>query len=36
MNKEAGKVRLSEKLGYLMVCAGNIPLMSLLGSYFLI
>lgn len=33
---ENQKVKLSEKLGLLMICAGNIPLMTLLSSYFLI
>lgn len=28
MKKENQKVKLSEKIGMLMVCAGNIPLMT--------
>lgn len=36
MNTEENKVKLSEKLGLLMVYVGNIPLMTLLSSYFLI
>ena len=36
MKKDNGKVKLSEKIGLLMVCAGNIPLMTLLSVYFMI
>ena len=36
MKKENQKVKLSEKIGMLMVCAGNIPLMTLLSVYFMI
>ena len=36
MKKENQKVKLSEKIGMLMVCAGNIPLMTLLSLYFMI
>lgn len=34
MKKENQKVKLSEKIGMLMVCAGNIPLMTLFISIF--
>ena len=36
MKKENQKVKLSEKIGMLMVCAGNIPLMTLLSVNFMI
>ena len=36
MNGSKQRVSIREKLGLFMVCAGNIPLMTLLSSYFLI
>lgn len=36
MKNKNQKVKLSEKMGLFMVCAGNIPFMSLLSAYFMI